>query len=755
MSKQTPKENAHVIPTSISRTALDSLQAKLSAIDGGWLDGGGGRDVVHRCTVSSDGDKVDGDGNSSSRGCTATSSSSSSSGPIDSYCKLLQRIHSGILIEGQQKTKCKRQTPLVNAGYAARMSVMTFILEQWLHHVIIHRGAETTYNKVNNKESSTIGRTRSESQCINVVLIGGGMDALGVWSKQLLLNECSSPKSSALATSSGNDEATTCTCENTTHAMMIIPKLKVYEFDAWDNCILKQQALVNSGVLQESYSYSNNNEARNNNGEKSSSEGSASCSCSCIISKGKIKLNGILEESDNDQKMDADDYYLTALDLRETQTSSLGSSEQERSILSEAIQTLGLDASQPTIVLSELVLAYLGYGGANATMQTIATEVLIGNKYSMFACLEPVFPSETTSSGKNIMTDPKSTRRILSVEESYARDYSRQFLGKLQRGNSKNTSSKTRSSNSTAADTSSSWLHPLGSNAQNIQKRLEDCGFFAPPSSGISYASLGKAASTVAFLRRKSGAASFLRAKEQFDEYAALALNMNCYGVVCAFSSLCASKGEEEAHDWYRTICPWTPKTAVQIHSIATSLEDNQVVALYGQIYTHLYDEYPAIRKMVKSALKGDLRNTTGNNCTAVRNRFQEKGGDFWVAIDVSSSSRVVGCVGVQKRTKNGQLDENCSGVVEYEIQRLAVDDQCRGKGIGKKLLSAAEHHARVEGTATERNTTEPQTIKLWATTPECLDAANKLYESFDYAKEDTFMAGSLCMNVYCKTLTS
>ena len=55
-------------------------------------------------------------------------------------------------------------------------------------------------------------------------------------------------------------------------------------------------------------------------------------------------------------------------------------------------QHVRLDTTQPALILSEFVLAYLGLGGADAIMFTIALDVLCGkNDCSMFACLEAVF----------------------------------------------------------------------------------------------------------------------------------------------------------------------------------------------------------------------------------------------------------------------------------------------------------------------------------------------------------------------------
>ena len=117
------------IPKSISKTAIDSLHAKLSAVDAGWL---------------------------------GTNDNNDQSSSLDGYTQILEQIHDGI--EGPH-SKRRRQTPLVNAGYAARMAVMTFILEKWIDSVV---------SRHHNNEG------------INVVVLGCGLDALGLWSRNVL-----------------------------------------------------------------------------------------------------------------------------------------------------------------------------------------------------------------------------------------------------------------------------------------------------------------------------------------------------------------------------------------------------------------------------------------------------------------------------------------------------------------------------------------------------------------------------------------
>ncbi|KAK1744461.1 hypothetical protein QTG54_004994 [Skeletonema marinoi] len=347
-------------------------------------------------------------------------------------------------------------------------------------------------------------------------------------------------------------------------------------------------------------------------------------------------------------------------------------------LLKKALDSTGFDPSQPTIFF----------------------------RNCMFACLEPMLPTQT---GQH--HDSTNKKQLLSVKESYARDYANQFLGKLNRGTS---------SSSSADD---DVFHPLGSNRETIIARFISCGFSI------------KAVAKVACTRR-------LSAKEPFDEHAALALNLDCYAVACAFGG--SNDGD------VRSLLPWLDQSlnnslsTIKITTIADSSQDTLVGDLYGRIYTHLYNKYPAIRKMVKSALKTDFMADSTDDSSAIQNRFKARGGEFWIALDMESFE-VVGCIGVRRRKTKECEDEDDKGgpsspfsVVEYEVQRLAVDDKHRGKGIGKRLLNAVYEYSLRQGIL-EKKKKKGVSVKLLAVTPEALVNANNLYNAFGFIKEESF----------------
>jgi len=615
------------IPKNISKTAIDSLHAKLSAVDAGWL-----------------------------------SNNSNDSSVLDGYTQILAQIHDGI--EGHQ-SKRRRQTPLVNAGYAARMAVMTFILEKWI--------------------DSLVARHENE-EGINVVALGCGLDALGIWSRNVLDN--------SLAMHHRQDH----------HAAKQTPTLNVYEVDAWDNCTLKRHALERSGLLRACHTRDNDDGAND--------------SSFCVMIEGTVNQA---------TTRDLTDYHLIAMDFRDICKDNL--------LLNKALGSTGFNSSQPTIVISELVLAYVGFESANAILYSMTRDLLCDNESSMFACLEPMLPP-THAEQHHVST----SKKILSVKESYARDYANQFLGKLNCGTS-----------STTDDFGS--FHSLGSHPETIIARFISCGFSM---SNLDVASLRKAVAKAGFTHR-------LRAKEPFDEHAALALNLDCYAVACAFVG--SNNDVRGFLPWidYHHQSPNNSSTTIKITTITDSSQDTLVGNLYGRVYTHLYKCYPAIQKMVTSALKTDLMADSTTDSSAIRNRFKDKGGDFWIAYDLESSE-IVGCIGIRQRKRRDRDGKDEKGgslspfsVVEYEIQRLAVDDKHRGKGIGKRLLNAVYEYSLQQGGLLVANNVEMSdkkrkrlSVKLWAVTPDILVTANNLYNAFGFSKEESFEAG-LTMNVYCK----
>eukprot|EP00533_Pseudo-nitzschia_delicatissima_P011796 CAMPEP_0197272790 /NCGR_PEP_ID=MMETSP1432-20130617/10388_1 /TAXON_ID=44447 /ORGANISM="Pseudo-nitzschia delicatissima, Strain UNC1205" /LENGTH=168 /DNA_ID=CAMNT_0042738373 /DNA_START=1 /DNA_END=503 /DNA_ORIENTATION=- len=135
-------------------------------------------------------------------------------------------------------------------------------------------------------------------------------------------------------------------------------------------------------------------------------------------------------------------------------------------------------------------------------------------------------------------------------------------------------------------------------------------------------------------------------------------------------------------------------------------------------------------------------------NSSAIGNFYRSSGGIFIVATKYSTQPslgekravecsghistpsqiqrQVVGCVGV--RSYRGKDADSSS---TFEIFRLAVDANHRGRGIGKKLLRSVEAYAEER-----RNKQRPVCIKFVANTLTILEDAANLYERGGYRAE-------------------
>ena len=111
----------------------------------------------------------------------------------------------------------------------------------------------------------------------------------------------------------------------------------------------------------------------------------------------------------------------------------------------------------------------------------------------------------------------------------------------------------------------------------------------------------------------------------------------------------------------------------------------------------------PAVAKMTRSILKTDLADPV-----AVYGE-----GRFWVAERLGGGG-VLGCVGLRVATEGTRR--------VGEVVRLAVDEGCRGQGVGKALLLTAEEAAVKAGVQALR-----------ATTIDALETASMLYRSSGY----------------------
>ena len=646
------------IAVPVSRTATDALRAKLSALSVGFdpipIQGDVYEDILRRI----------------GRG-------------IDNGSQCDEGVAAGG--NGKRRNRHRRQTPLVNAGYAARVRAVGSVLSRWVPGVI------------------DSGDDRCDG-VVNIVLLGCGLDALGLWSASLV-----------------GDNARVC----------------VFEVDCEDVCASKAAALLSEGLIA------------------LPDRDVSSSSSSPVVLSGTVVLpppaSGGGGASPPNAASPAPRYALLSADLRRP--------DSVRRALSEA----GLDASRPTAAVSELAMAYLGRDGTDSLMRYVSSG-LCAAAGSLFLAFEPIGVSVVSSGGGGVHGGPA----VVTVAGGYAEEYLGRFQAKLIRGRHYGNSLNNKDRKNT-----DEMLHPLGTDPANAASRMLRCGFNAHR---ISCCHAGDAA--VSYGRMMAPRL------EYFDEHAALALHLRCYALACAFAP-----GVDG--DFVKKICPWSSPTNT-IQQCASELltkttlgginvtvapiqccDQEQVRRLFQATYSHLFEEYPAVKKMVKTALKNDLSgkpvlsNSGKSICqeekekttSPIFQRYKTWGGGFWVAtINVScspdkgeknNSHQVLGCIGLRPCSDKEGSSRELGSCKAYEVHRLAVDAEYRGAGIGRLLLEIAEkfsvERSKVIGSV------DP--ISFLATTPSLLEGANHFYSSSGFHLQDDFTLRNMRMKTYVKRL--
>jgi O-methyltransferase involved in polyketide biosynthesis/GNAT superfamily N-acetyltransferase len=589
---------------SVTRTASDALLAKWSALDAGYRPVGINGNV---------------------------------------YGSLLQNMTVAAL--EREGIRQKRQSPLVNAGYAARIAATTYAVQSFL----------SFHNATISDESS--------GTPLQVVLLGCGLDILGLW---------------ALSFQRKN--------------------IKLFELDTFEIVLAKKDLLISMGWLQ-----------------VTSTERDEATIVEGFI-RPKMSNQDTTEES---SALYPHNYTLAACDLKHVSSVETALSNLDRTV--------------PTLVLSELVLAYLGRQGIDDLLNWCASTVCV-DRGSALVAYEALGPST------------HDIRSVRSVVEGYKHHYCAHFRDKLQRG---------IVSDDKFSD--QDVFHPLGDSPGSVKKRLTVAGF---PWASADLA--GTVAACIFDQDKCTKQSRSLQPCEPFDEHAALALHLHSYIFLCAFP-------EDTDINLIRSMCPWSTTSCYDMKAKVVRVDDGseimiapieaadqcQVQELFNGTYAILSKQYPAVRKMVKTALQTDLNFSPLNETfSSIGLRYQSCGGVFLVAVEISASNTddesrsptrtVIGCLGIrlcdanEGTVRGGQQNT-------FEIHRLAVDANARGRGVGKALLASAhEDFLRCE-------LGDDESYRLVATTPALLTTANNLYASngFEMQKQETI--GKMTINTYVK----
>ena len=407
-----------------------------------------------------------------------------------------------------------------------------------------------------------------------------------------------------------------------------------------------------------------------------------------VIMKGSIANRTISSKS---MTRDAN-YILASVDLREIKS------------LEWLLSKISHDSL--TLAISELVLSYLTPEETDQLLTWCATQLCTFPGSAMLA-IEPLGPSASKNG------------ELLSVVSGFRNQYCRQFAVKLERGNSKQTLPE------------STALHPVGTSCETTSQRFTEMGF-----EKVFTNTLGCVA---AFAVKPNS----WECPEMFDEHAALALYLQSYVVICGFSH--RTEGFLK-----RLICPWA-FSEEHFHpifgpgnigfTVIETMDEIPVRSLFSAIYQNFYEEYPVIRKMVKTALKSDMAISVGDGESGIAARWRAFGGVFVVAIQYDKGTgerRVIGCVALRSSQRRGEEPGT------LEIFRLLVDAEHRGKGIGRTMIDLVEQFAQAR-----------RSPKVIAVTLNILTEANHLYESCGYKAEDDVPVSNLCLRTYYKRIAN
>lgn len=582
--------------------------------------------------------------------------------------------------------KIKRQTPLINAGYATRVAIITNTIQRFI--MSHHQQQQTT---------TPTG--------LNVVILGCGFDVLGLWIHSL-------------------------------QTQVSGMKIYTYEVDTYDIAMKKRYALQFIASSYHSSSLSNTH-AHLQDFYLYPVQNRDTPSNNRILFQGYISISS--KDDHDSSSSSSKNYTLFHADLRNL------------SSLHQGLQDSNLDVSLPTLVLSELVLAYLGTQDTIQELFNYISMNLCVNQDSMLLCYEPMGSRTIQQQSEDVPT--------ISVLDGYTIDYFQHFLDKLDRN------SMSMKQIPQQDEEQYQRFHCIGPDPTSICNRLRACGFDGP----VDCCNASKAAASIGWK---------LNSHDIFDEYTALLMHLSCYAVITACPS------SQIKMTMFRQICPWTRThralygsgfQRIQYYStktnnvstkypefsisIISAQDEEQVRTLFENTYAQWFDTYPSIRKLVKSSLKSDLSLTDADirdssiippkRFCKIRDYYNSLDGAFWIATvnrlhvdhryeDNKNKRKVIGFMGICR------AGITSTSLQRYEILRLVVCKDWRNLGVGKALVSNAEEFIR------RRLDPDSQgTAIVTATTPAISEAANKFYLSLGFELDHEVTQSNLLMKTY------
>ncbi|OEU10520.1 hypothetical protein FRACYDRAFT_247061 [Fragilariopsis cylindrus CCMP1102] len=650
-------------------------------------------------------------------------------------------------------TKLRRQTPLVNAGYASRVLSISYSIRSFiLYHEFMYSSCSASVQQ-------------QKQRNIRIVFLGCGVDVIGLWAR-------------CLSSSSLNVTIV----EVDTPEVCSIKRKMLSDRRMVKNLTAEHRHRGRDDVVVDGTNYYSHDDADKTKELESESEyGTTTLYYTgkivhpLSLSSSSITSSTPLSSNINDPSLSPDennnkDYILVPADLNDTST------------LEVILGINGEDDDIPTLVISELVLCYLPPPSTDRLLKW-CSDRLCRTPDSALISLEPLGFDNSTMTSSTTRTSGDDDGIIISVEDGYRRDYCQKFDDKMKRG--KSTKGIDANQLSSSFD---SLFHPIGTSIEKVSCKIRKARF----SEASSATSLGVVASIAAAAAAAStnSKSKTLICPEIFDEHAALVLHLQSYVFSCGLT------GNNPL--FRRLLCPWEQPNAFAfvraglpiidprkeiLYTEIEIIDESQVRGMFQTTYDSYTKEYSAIRKMVKGVLNKDLRETetttatavikkdddgsiNSDECTlkasAISNFYRSSGGIFLVAVrytDLLSMKHdgdddnenminntehkrlrhVVGCVGIRS-CEAKDIDASRT----LEIFRLAVDANHRGQGIARNLLQAAELYVQEQ----RRN----KCLRFVANTLTILDAATGLYESCGYqAEKDLPLGSKLVMRTYIK----
>jgi GNAT superfamily N-acetyltransferase/O-methyltransferase involved in polyketide biosynthesis len=365
------------------------------------------------------------------------------------------------------------------------------------------------------------------------------------------------------------------------------------------------------------------------------------------------------------------------------------------------------DSNLPTLIVSEVVLAYLGDDAVDCILSAWAGTLF--HSKSCLVLLEPL--------GHSTSNNPTASNR--SVLQDYQMLYTQQFRAKMTKGYKND----------------DILFTPLGTTAKDVARRMKTAGFH----------------SAVAVSMATATQTCGLKAKEPFDEHAALVLHAQSYVVACAFPPTSTTAL------FRRIMAPWssslTPFRARDQFWIAPAdlTQETEIKKLFFDGYAELSSQYKSVNKLMQSTLKKDIQftkvepqNEGINFSSHFSEYYEERGGCFVVALD-STKEAIAGFIGLSKASpkEKGILAKYPN---TYEIHRLFVVPEYRSQGIAGLLLDAIQ-------TVALSKSPDGTTVTFVASTLDVLPQANKFYQRRDFTFEFEEPLGDVILRHYVQQM--